>query len=56
VATGFPKRSCTTKVHDPEKLALGLDPTGGWFSEKIMHHQRPKHYCDAFDDVKRACD
>jgi hypothetical protein len=27
--------------HDPEKLALGLDPMGGYrFSEKIMRHQR----------------
>jgi hypothetical protein len=28
-------------VHDPEKHALGLDPTGGnRFSEKIMHRRK----------------
>jgi len=27
--------------HDPEKHALGLDPTGGnRFSEKIMHRRK----------------
>jgi hypothetical protein len=56
VDAGFPKRSCSTKdlerdvdstsndralVHDPEKHALGLDPTGGArFWEKIMHEPK----------------
>jgi hypothetical protein len=34
--------------HDPEKLALGLDPWGGSrFSEKIMLHQNARATIDS---------
>jgi hypothetical protein len=36
----FSEKIMLKQKHDPEKLALGLDPGGSRFSEKIMLKQK----------------